>query len=198
MVNPSIQFPLSLRPVVRSRERGVAAGASTPYHPAIWIIDSTGRRVMDIASDPDDVRAGRVLRDPHQLVSRASQTVAWLQAMHDRLRAWTEPLECPPDLNVRPIVAVEPSGTHVEVGVQFCSAPDDEFDRITQRLEILAGEQEQARILEPLRDRMFRRHEAAVSIMTTLQEAVDSWRSTEALTATDQPPLVIDDGALEH
>jgi hypothetical protein len=93
---------------------------------------------------------------------------------------------------------VEPSGTHVEVGVQFSSAPDDEFDRITQRLEILAGEQEQARILEPLRDRMFRRHEAAVSIMTTLQEAVDSWRSTEALTATDQPPLVIDDGALEY
>jgi hypothetical protein len=198
MAVPFIQFPLSLRPVVRSRERGVAEGASMPYHPAIWIVDSTGRRVMDIAPDPDDIRAGRVTRDPHQLVSRASQTVTWLQEIHDRLRAWTDPLDCPPDLIVRPIVAAEPGGTHVDVGVQFCSAPDDEFDRITQRVAILAGEQEQSRVLEPVRDRMFRRHEEAVSILTALHEAVHSWRSAEALTASGQPPLVIDDRALEY
>jgi hypothetical protein len=122
----------------------------------------------------------------------------WLQGLHDRLHAWTDTLECPPDLIVRPIIAVEPSGTHVETGVQFCSAPDDEFDRISQRVEILAQENELFRILEPIRDRMLRRHEAAVSILMALQEAVHSWRSTEALTATDQPPLVIDDRALEH
>ena len=198
MAIPLIQFPLSLRPVVRSRERGVAEGASMPYHPAIWIVDGAGRCITDVAPDPDDIRAGRLTRDPHQLVSRASQTVMWLQGLHDRLRAWTDTLECPPDLIVRPIIAVETGSRHVETGVQFCSAPDDEFDRITQRVEILAEEDELSRILEPIRERMLRRHEAAVSILLALQEAVHSWRSTEALTSTDQPPLVIDDRALEH
>jgi hypothetical protein len=198
MTTPFIHFPLSLRPVVRSRERGSAEGASLPYHPAIWIIDSTGRSVMDVASDPDDVRAGRVRRDPHELVSHASRTVTWLQNLHDRLRAWTDPLESPPDLIVRPVVAVEPGSTHVQAGVQFYSAPDVEFDLITQRVMILAEDGELSRNLDPLRGRMLRRHEAAVSILIALQDAVHSWRSTEALTATDQPPLVIDDRALER
>lgn len=45
MAIPLIQFPLSLRPVVRSRERGAAEGASMPYHPAYGSL--TERDVID-------------------------------------------------------------------------------------------------------------------------------------------------------
>jgi hypothetical protein len=198
MCTPVVHFPLSLRPVVRSRERGAADGASLQYHAAIWIVDGTGRRVTDIAPDPNDLRGGRATHDPHGLVARASRTVDWLQRLHDRLSAWTASLESPPDLVVRPIVALEPGGSHVEAGVQFCAAPDDEFDRLTVRLEMLAPERVLPHLLGPLQDRIIKRHDAAVDILRTLQEAIESWRATEALTATDRPPLTIDDRALEH
>jgi hypothetical protein len=198
MTSPSIAFPLSLHPVIRSREAGDPNGAQLPYHPAIWIVDRTGRRIADVASDATDIRAGRVARDPHPLVSRASRIVTWLQGLENRVSAWIAPLDGPPDLVVRPFVGVKPDGATVEVGVRFCSAPDDDFDRIVREVRMLADEQELARTLEPLRDRVVRQHALAVSILDALQEAVDSWRVAEELTSTDRLPLRIDDGTVEH
>jgi hypothetical protein len=49
---------------------------------------------------------------------------------------------------------------------------------------MLADDQEPARTLEPLRDRVVRRRGLAVSILNALQEGVDSWRVAEELTST--------------
>jgi hypothetical protein len=153
---------------------------------------------MAVAPDVDDIRAGRGTGDPNELVSRAFRIVAWLQGIEAQLCAWIAPLECPADVLIRPIIIVESAGALVQVGVQFCSAPDDEFDRVTRRIRPLAEDGEVAAVLEPLRQRVLSRHEAAISILAALQEAVQSWRSTEALTATDQAPVVIEDAGLEH
>lgn len=145
-----IQFPLALKPVARSRERGLADDAGLPYHPAILIIDAAGRRVTDVAPDADDIRAGRIITDPHVLVSRATQVVAWLQDIHSRLSAWADALGDRPEKS-----------------------------------------------LGQLRARVLKRHDAAVSILAALQEAVQSWRSTDAITAGGES-MGINDGALEH
>jgi hypothetical protein len=59
MTEPTIEFLLSLQPVLRSRQAGDKDGPFVPYHAAIWIVDATGRSVVDIAPDIDDVLGGR-------------------------------------------------------------------------------------------------------------------------------------------
>lgn len=198
MSTPGIVFPLSLRPVLRGREGGSPNAAYLPYHPAVWIVDARGSRIVAVAPDSDDIRAGRVTADPHDLVGRAVRIVAWLERIQAQLCAWIAPLECPADFVIRPIISIESAGAVVQAGVQFCSTPDDEFDRLTRRVPVLAEDREIAAILEPLRQRVVRRHEAGITILAALQEAVQSWRSTEAITATDQTPIRIEDAGLEH
>ena len=73
-----IEFPLTLRPVVRSREAGEQGARRLPYHAAIVIVDRAGRHVLNVAPSPDDLLTGSVSHDPHKLVSRASRVVSWL------------------------------------------------------------------------------------------------------------------------
>jgi hypothetical protein len=87
-------------------------------------------------------------------------------------------------------------GRMVEAGIQFCSAPEEEFDRATREIQLLAGDDELEAALEPLRGQVMRRFEDASAVLEKLREAVESWRSTEELTAGPDP-LVIGDGALE-
>jgi hypothetical protein len=151
-----------------------------------------------VAPHRDDVRGGRGTADPHDLVARAFRIVAWLQRIDAQLCAWTASLDCPENYLIRPIIAVESAGAVAQVGIQFCSAPDDEFDRVTGRVPILAEDRIVTAILAPLRERVLRRHDTAVALLASLQEAVQSWRSTEAITATDGTVVRIDDAGLEH
>jgi hypothetical protein len=167
-----------------------------PYHAAIWIVDRDGSRILDIAPDIDDVRGGRLRDDPLELVSRASRVVEWLQSLNARLGSWIDPLAAPQGLVLRPIITAVKQGRVVEAGVQFCSAPQEEFDRATREIRILAGDDELEAALEPLRGQVVRRFEDASAVLGKLREAVESWRSTEELTAGPDP-LVIGDGALE-
>jgi hypothetical protein len=195
MLSP-IEFPLSLRPVVRSRAPGDAVSGPMPYHAAIWIVDCNGSRILDVAPDIDDVRAGRLRDAPLELVSRASRIVEWLQALHVRLESWIDPSAGPRGLVLRPIMTAVKQGRMVEAGIQFCSAPEEEFDRATREVRVLASDDELEAVLEPLRVQVVRRFEDASAVLGKLQEAVESWRSTEELTAGPDP-LVIGDGALE-
>jgi hypothetical protein len=167
-----------------------------PYHAAIWIVDRDGSRILDVAPDIDDIRAGRLRDDPLELVSRASRIVEWLRALHMRLGSWIDPLEGPGGLELRPIIIAVNQGRMVEAGIQFCSAPDEEFDRATREVRLLAGDDELEAALEPLRIQVVRRFDDASAVLGKLREAVDSWRSTEEVTAGPDP-LVIDDGAME-
>jgi hypothetical protein len=195
-MSSSIQFPLSLRPVVRSRAPGDAVSGSMPYHAAIWIVDRDGSRILDVAPDVDDVRAGRLRDDPLELVSRATRIAEWLQALHARLGSWVDPLAGPRGLELRPILTTVKQGRMVEAGIQFCSAPEEEFDRVTREVRLLAGDEELEGALEPVRVQVVRRFEDASAVLGKLREAVESWRSTEELTAGPDP-LAIGDGALE-
>lgn len=198
MSSPGIVFPLNLRPVLRGREGGSPNAASLPYHPAVWIVDANGRQVFAVAPDGDDLRAGRGATDPHDLVAKAFRIVAWLDAIDAQLRSWIAPLECPPNLLIQPIITVESAGAVANVGVQFCSAPGDEFDTLTRRVPVLAQDKDVTAILEPLRQIVIRRHAAGIAILAALQEAVQSWRSTEAITAADGASVRIEDAGLEH
>jgi hypothetical protein len=191
-----MEFPLSLQPVVRSRAPRDSVSGHMPYHAAIWIVDRDGSRILDIAPDIDDVRGGRLRDDPLELVSRASRVVEWLQSLNARLGSWIDPLAAPQGLVLRPIITAVKQGRVVEAGVQFCSAPQEEFDRATREIRILAGDDELEAALEPLRGQVVRRFEDASAVLGKLREAVESWRSTEELTAGPDP-LVIGDGALE-
>lgn len=198
MSSPGIVFPLSLRPVLRAREGGSAGAASLPYHAAVWIVDANETHIFDVAPDSDDLRAGRGIADPHDLVGKAFRIVAWFERIDAQLHAWTDPLECPPGFLIRPIITTEPGGAVAQVGVQLCSSRDDEFDRVTRRVPVLAGDTEVNAILEPLRPILLRRYEAGITILRELQDAVQSWRSTEAITATDPAAIRIADAGLEH
>ena len=187
------------RALVRIVAEGGSPGAATlPYHPAVWIVDANGTRIVAVAPHSDDLRAGRGTADPHDLVGRAFRIVSWLERIDAQLCAWIAPLECPANFLIRPIITIESAGAVVQVGVQFCSSPDDEFDRLTRRVPVLAEDSDVAAILEPLRQRILRRHEAGLTILAALQDAVQSWRSTEAITATDHAPTRIEDAGLEH
>jgi hypothetical protein len=192
----SMEFPLSLRPVVRSRAPGDASSGHMPYHAAIWIVDRNGSRILDVAPDVDDVRAGRLRDDPLELVSRASRIAEWLQALHVRLSSWIDPLTAPSGLVLRPIITAVKQGRMVEAGVRFCSAPGEEFDRATREVRLLAADDELEAALEPLRIQVLRRFDDASAVLGKLREAVESWRSTEEVTAGSDP-LVIGDGGLE-
>jgi hypothetical protein len=198
MSTPGVVFPLSLRPVLRGRQGGSPDAAHLPYHPAVWIVDANGNRTTVVAPHSDDLRAGRGTADPHDLVARAFRIVSWLERIDAQLCAWIAPLECPANFHIRPIITLESAGAIAQAGVQFCSTPDDEFDRLTSRLPVLAEDREIAAILEPLRQRVLRRYEAGITILAALQDAVQSWRSTEAITATDHAPTRIEDAGLEH
>jgi hypothetical protein len=195
-MSSSMEFPLSLRPVVRSRAPGDAVSGQMPYHAAIWIVDRDGSRILDVAPDIDDVRAGRLRDDPLELVARASRIVEWLQALDVRLGSWIDPLAGPRGLVLRPIITAVKQGRMVEAGIQFCSAPEEEFDRATREVRVLAGDDELEAALEPLRVQVVRRFDDAAAVLGKLRDAVDSWRSTEAVTAGPDP-LVIGDGDLE-
>jgi hypothetical protein len=193
-----IEFPLTLRPVVRSREAGEPHGRRLPYHAAIVIVDRGGRPVLQVAPSPDDLLAGRVSHDPHALVSRASRVVSWLYSVHGRLEGWVAGLESSPALLVRPVVVARGNGNSVDVGVQLSTAPDEEFDRITCEVRIFASEEELSRSLDPLRERVCRKYEAALKILTALQDAVHSWRITEGLASSGEGSLTIEDTTVEH
>jgi hypothetical protein len=167
-----------------------------PYHAAIWIVDRDGNRVMYIGPDVDDVRGGRFRDDPLELVSRASRVAEWLQSLNMRLDSWIDPLAAPQGLLLRPVITATQHGHMVEAGIRFCSAPDEEFDRATREIRVLAGDAELEAVLGPLRGQVMQRFEDASAVLGKLREAVDSWRSTEELTAGPDP-LVIGDGALE-
>jgi hypothetical protein len=167
-----------------------------PYHAAIWIVDRNENRIMDIAPDIDDVRGGRLRDDPLELVSRASRVVEWLQSLDMRLGSWIDPLAAPQGLILRPVITVTKQGRTVEAGIRFCSGPEDEFDRATREIRLLAGDDELEAALEPLRAQVLRRFEDASAVLGKLRDAVESWRSTEELTAGPDP-LVIGDGTLE-
>lgn len=198
MSSPGIQFPLTLRPVVRSRSGGGPAGRRLPYHAAVLIVDGSGRDVLHIAPDTDDLIAGRTSHDPHDLVAKASRVVAWLWALQHRLASFTADLEQSPVLFARPVILVHGGGSMLDAGVRFCTPPDEEFDRLTREIRILASEDELTRVLEPLRDRVLRQYDEALSLLTSLQDAVDSWRITEQLAAGGNDPLAIEDGTPEH
>jgi hypothetical protein len=193
-----IEFPLTLRPVVRSREAGEPSGRRLPYHAAIIIVDRAGRHVLHVAPSPDDLRAGRVSSDPHKLVSRASRVVSWLYGVHGLLEAWVAGLESSPALLASPFIVAKGNGTSVDAGVRLCTAPDEEFDRITCEVQIFASEEELGRSLDPLRERVYRKYEAALKILTALQDAVHSWRITEGLASSGEGALTIEDSSVEH
>lgn len=200
-----IQFPLTLRPVVRSHAGGEPTGRRLPYHAAVIIVDRAGRQVLHIAPNIDDLLAGRTHHDPHQLVSRASRAVTWLYNLQSRLASWTAVLDSSPALLVRPVIVMREVGTDpattptlVDAGVQFCTAPDEEFDRLTRPVYILADDTELNRSLDPLHERVLREYEAALKILTELQEAVHSWRIAEELASAGHGSLVIEDGSVEH
>jgi hypothetical protein len=197
MASILVEFPLSLHPVVRSREAGDRDGGHVQYHAAIWIVDHHGRRIMDVAPDINDVRGGRLRDDPLELVSRASGVVAWLQSLNRRLGSWIDSSSVAKGLALRPIIIVGKQGRTVEAGIQFCSAPDDEFDRVTRDIRVLAGDSELEEMLAPLRAQVIERSEAAATVLGKLQEAVESWRITEELAASGPDRIVIGDGSLE-
>ncbi|HSJ24892.1 MAG TPA: hypothetical protein VK929_09505 [Longimicrobiales bacterium] len=193
-----IEFPLRLQPVVRSREGGDHGGVSVPYHPVVWIVDNQGRHVADIGTHADDIRGGRIVQDPHQLVARASRFVVWLHALDAQLSSLVEALTESPQVLVQRTILVNTQRSTAEIGVQFCSIRHEEFDHITQEIPLLGAESAVEVLLDAFRDRVLRRHDAAVSLLARIQEAVDSWRTTEELAASRTGAIVIDDGALEH
>jgi hypothetical protein len=195
-MSAAMRFPLSLQPVVRCRAPGDPVSGPMPYHAAIWIVDRDGSRVLDVAPDIDDVRAGRLRDAPLELVSRATGIVEWLQALHVRLDSWIDPSAGSGGVVLRPIITAVKQGRMVEAGIRFCSAPEGEFDRATREVRVLAGDDELEAVLEPLRVQVVRRFEDASAVLGKLQEAVESWRSTAELTAGPDP-LVIADGAME-
>lgn len=199
MSDQSIRFPLALSPVVRSREGGLPDGGHLPYHPVIVIVDAEGRRVADIGPDADDVRAGRAVTDPHQLVARAARVVVWLEDLHSRVAALAESLADPDSLLlIRPYMCVNDVASRVDAGVQFCSTTEGEFDRITQSIRIRGDSNDLEKNLDELRERTRRRYESATAILIALREAVHSWRDADAVTASDQSALRIADGVPEH
>lgn len=172
---------------------GQAEGEDLPYHAAILIADGSGRAVLDIGPDLDDLRAGRVERDPNVLVARAVRVVNWLNDLQARVTAWIEPLGSLEHIDVRPFVDLQPAGRGVIAGVRLIVPPDNEFDRITRDVRLLAEEDELARNLDPLFQRILRKHRTALDILQSLQHAVESWRVAEQHAATSSGPLVIGD-----
>ena len=199
MTDSGIECPLSLRPVVRGREGGDLSRGQLPYHPAIWIVDRRDCKVMDVAPDPNDLRAGRTRTDPVELVSRASAIIAWLHELEAHVSGWIESLESGSELVAKPLIRVLDEGRRVEVGVSFCSPSADEFDRITATLDMLAQEHVLNGALDALRGQVLRRNEAALSILRSLQAAVRGWREAENLAPThDGARTEINDESLEH
>lgn len=197
-IAPSIRLPLSLRPVVRSRQSGVQHGAFVPYHAAIWIVDATGHRIVDVGPDIDDVRGGRHTEDAHALVDRASRMVGWLERVHARVSSLATSLDPVPELLVRPFLSVSSSDRTAEVGVQLLSADNVEFDRMSRRVDLFAGEPAVDAVIEVLQDRLTRRYAAAAGILETVREAIDAWRSAEEVAASGTDPVVITDVGLEN
>lgn len=199
MTDSGIEFPLSLRPVVRSREGGDSSRGQLPYHPAIWIVDRRDRKVMDVAPDPNDLRAGRTRMDPVELVSRASAIIAWLHDLEVHVSGWIESLESGSELVAKPLIRVLDEGRKAEVGVSFCSPSAEEFDRITATFDMMAQEHLLNGRLDALRGQVFRRHEAALTILRSLQAAVRGWREAESLAPSrDGGRTDISDESLEH
>jgi hypothetical protein len=154
---------------------------------------------MDVAPDPNDLRAGRMRIDPYELVSRASLIVTWLRDLDGRVSAWAGSLEPGSGLIAKPFIRVLEEGRSAEVGICFCSPSADEFDRITAKVAMLAQEEVLSDALDPLYVQVLRRHEAALSILRSLQDAVRSWREAdEVAPAADRVNTTIDDGSLEH
>ena len=197
MTNPAIEFPLGLRPVVRSRQPGDQLGSFVPYHAAIWIVDATGHSIVDVAPDLDDLRGGRKSEDANALVARAFRMVAWLERVHARLAALT-PLDPVPQLLARPFLSVSPSARTAEIGVQLLSSDNEEFDRLSRRVDLFAIEAAVDAIIDLLGGRLTRRYAAAAETLRTVREAIDAWRSTEEVTASGTDPVVIDDVRLEN
>lgn len=195
----SIEFPLALNPVVRSRGGGDPAGVPLPYHPAVWIVDRRGDRILDVAPDIAEVRRGGC--DPNALVARASRIVAWLNALEERISAATGPEAPVPGLALRSFVSVPPrSSVHdaeIAFGVRLCGAGGEEFDRVARRVPLLAEEAALAPLLESLASDVARRYEEAASIQRSLQEAVESWRLAEEVAPSARSPMAIGDGGME-
>jgi hypothetical protein len=198
MTEPGIEFPLSLRPVVRSRQPRDQHGSFVPYHAAIWIVDATGRRIVDVAPDLDDLRGGRNSEDAHALVNRASRMVGWLERVHARLAALTAPLDPVPQLLARPFLSVSGNDRTAEIGVQLLSSENEEFDRLSRRVDLFASEAAVDAIVDLLSGRLARRYAAAAETLEAVREAIDAWRSTEEVAASGTDPVVIDDVRLEY
>jgi hypothetical protein len=101
-------------------------------------------------------------------------------------------------LLIRPCIVVNSAASRVDAGVQFYSATEGEFDRITQSIRIRGGGNDLEKNLDELRERARRRYESATAILNALQEAIHSWRAADAVTASGQSALRISDGVPEH
>lgn len=194
-----MKFPLTLRPVVRARERGSPGGTPLPYHPMLLLVDDAGNHVAEVGPDADDVRAGRAITDPHQLVARAARIVAWLDDLNSRLVAWADTLQGEGGLlSVRPVISIDAGASRVEAGLSLCSVSGEEFDRVTHSFAVRCRDEELAKGLAALQERTLKRCESALTMLTALRSAVDSWRAADEVTASSQSPMRIADSALEH
>ena len=195
---PSISLPLSLQPVLRSRQSGDQHAAYVPYHAAIWIVDATGRRILDVGPDLNDLLGGRHTEDAHALVDRASRTVEWLERVYARVSSLATSVESVPELLVRPLLSVSSGDRTAEIGAQLLSADCVEFDRLSRRIDLFAGESAVDAVIELLQLRLTRRYAAAAGILETVRGAIDAWRSAEEVAASGTDPVVITDVGLEN